>query len=705
MIGKNKTPNNPSDPFGAPILGWRVNLAPLPSGLSEPAPEDVNAIARKSVEGGDAPIDTVRKVAEHIGVKLSDRDVLESDFKDDAVSKVDPDDDWVSFASSGPSLSRSIAINEPAEPGGFGPDSGEVVIRPWVVPGEGRDSVASTPDLPSDFVIPDPDINNDGGPNFAPEKGGEDGGFEDPLSINTFDELVEALFQGRLDLNDRQVFTDIVDFEFIRKSLGDNAWTQKFRELYSEINNEWLANAAEALGLDETDSDRVWAEIDAKGLSNQEVLVMYFFGKDQDWKDILDKGLASRLISHKLTGIRHYIESALIVDGGVGPAPFVSGNKDFPAVSGSQNTDPVFGFAPDPVEPGAAVISGSRVVTLEEAQAYLDQRGIRPDSPAHRRMVSFSGRASAKSLGRLAGFLASTPNRLGLSVAGSTGIYDIVANKDVPFNSLRDAGVAVGAYLLGNGVKRALNRVQKGESYGRLRRGGLSRSDFLRQRAEGRRMASGRAIGERSVPVTPRSAPVSPPTNNIPSFSSERERRIFGRDELLELLIYADVLGVEDARDSMAGNPSVEKYASELAEMQRRVGIENVISLAEDLRLEALAELERFGVSPGIYGHSLSWAVWDLAKQAYLSKHPEENGEGYSPVDPFNADSDERSRMLREIIDRHVGWELDEKVKSGVVVLEDYYPGIVRKSDGSLSSRDYAKVGEMLRNGSLKLKT
>ena len=59
------------------------------------------------------------------------------------------------------------------------------------------------------------------------------------------------------------------------------------------------------------------------------------------------------------------------------------------------------------------------------------------------------------------------------------------------------------------------------------------------------------------------------------------------------------------------------------------------------------------------FGRSDSWKYWDLAKQKYLSEHPDESDTSrYLLADPFEFETNPTSRtVLQQIADRHIGWE------------------------------------------------
>lgn len=168
-----------------------------------------------------------------------------------------------------------------------------------------------------------------------------------------------------------------------------------------------------------------------------------------------------------------------------------------------------------------------------------------------------------------------------------------------------------------------------------------------------------------------------------------------GRDghRALELLSYGDVLDVQQAeqiRHDVESSPKGPKYATTLVEISKKHGWDTIEQRADELRQACLYELQRLGINPSVSANSISWAAWDLAKQAYLVEHPKESSEEYELGDPFGADTTAAARALQAILSRKIG---QEHVQAGGAIP----PEFVRKSDGQLRSVDYERLGRQLR--------
>lgn len=160
--------------------------------------------------------------------------------------------------------------------------------------------------------------------------------------------------------------------------------------------------------------------------------------------------------------------------------------------------------------------------------------------------------------------------------------------------------------------------------------------------------------------------------------------------EAVDLLSYTDVLDGFEATSAVAHteeSPSGRKYTKKLMEMAKEVGKEKLIATATTLKQACLDELKRLDIEPSEFASSVSWALWGLAKQRYLSENPQESSPDYKLGDPL-AEDDTAGEILNGIVDRHVGWEYDRAhhVKTGQ-----------RNQTGQLRSKDLAALGARLR--------
>jgi hypothetical protein len=155
-------------------------------------------------------------------------------------------------------------------------------------------------------------------------------------------------------------------------------------------------------------------------------------------------------------------------------------------------------------------------------------------------------------------------------------------------------------------------------------------------------------------------------------YAREADRRVLGIDAAVELISYADVLSGDEltqALEHVRNSPNGMKYAAELVELSQQYGKDHIAKVAQKLVAdctEILARYEdQFGLQPTPYAKSISWAMWDIAKQSYLAKHPEESspeyvegGHGVAPLENPLEDNYFSARKRDEIVNRHLGWEL-----------------------------------------------
>ncbi len=176
----------------------------------------------------------------------------------------------------------------------------------------------------------------------------------------------------------------------------------------------------------------------------------------------------------------------------------------------------------------------------------------------------------------------------------------------------------------------------------------------------------------------------------------------------LELLSYADVISGEELEKAVAANASKEGYKQTLIDLMQEHGKKEVMSQAAELRKKCLDTLKELGIEPTKYGESISWALWDITKQSYLAKHPEESdGSKYKLGYPLAQDQN-GAELLQEIIDRHVGWEImskhDGEENAPINLSTEATNEILkilneseRNESGQLHSYDLAKVGRVVR--------
>lgn len=104
--------------------------------------------------------------------------------------------------------------------------------------------------------------------------------------------------------------------------------------------------------------------------------------------------------------------------------------------------------------------------------------------------------------------------------------------------------------------------------------------------------------------------------------------------------------------DSLA-QETPRKYATALLALFRQHGEEAVLATARDLHSECHTLLGILGIESSPFGNSISWAMWDIGKQAHFHRHPQLADKHYPPRDPMG-DAEVRT----EIVNRHLGWEV-----------------------------------------------
>ncbi len=174
---------------------------------------------------------------------------------------------------------------------------------------------------------------------------------------------------------------------------------------------------------------------------------------------------------------------------------------------------------------------------------------------------------------------------------------------------------------------------------------------------------------------------------------------------------YQDAAIGDDAKRKILGSTDFEiqknKYYTAL--FMEPNGPERAVQLALRLREECVRITDILGIGSG-YEQSITWAVWDIAKQVYLKDHPGETDLArYYIGNPLTD-----ARIQQSIVDRHIGWEfhmcvtyrdpqsrlvahvaplLPSKQQVAFVQLARKPP----KTNGQLSSSDYSILGMYVR--------
>lgn len=170
---------------------------------------------------------------------------------------------------------------------------------------------------------------------------------------------------------------------------------------------------------------------------------------------------------------------------------------------------------------------------------------------------------------------------------------------------------------------------------------------------------------------------------------------------------YQDADLPEEQKEQMLAwsrsSESAKKYAESIANAANSGGLENVRNIARQMRGTMLSEASRLGIPVSPYGKSMTWAMWDTGKQYHFFTHQNENDSRYEVGNPLESEA-----KREEIINRQLGWEAyaafkhipqyQERVLGGsmseaALTLFNKAP----KENGSLSSKDLAELGKLLR--------
>jgi hypothetical protein len=157
--------------------------------------------------------------------------------------------------------------------------------------------------------------------------------------------------------------------------------------------------------------------------------------------------------------------------------------------------------------------------------------------------------------------------------------------------------------------------------------------------------------------------------------------------------------------------PNARNYAEALMELANRESMQKVVDLADDMKKAMLGDARRLHMPVSAFGRDRSWAMWDIGKQFYLSKHPDKSSDEYKDklADPM-ADTQEGNEKKLEIVNRHIGWEArraysrniskwKEEVSSKEALFASAMPLLSRppeKSDGQLHSYELTELGSLL---------
>jgi len=237
-------------------------------------------------------------------------------------------------------------------------------------------------------------------------------------------------------------------------------------------------------------------------------------------------------------------------------------------------------------------------------------------------------------------------------------------------------------------------------------------SKLLLKEARGDEAAEAAEVGtpvREPVAVLPRRVepPSAPPPQEkpIPPETAEFLRsRVIDQD-----LSYQDAILPDEVKqrtlDWSRKDASARKYADSIVQLSQRANLETLRQTAKELVQIMSVEAARLGIPVSPYGKSNTWAMWDIGKQNYFFTHQAENNPAYEIGDPLTSDE-----KREEIINRHLGWEAyaafrgnaapewkqtiasDRRFANALALLNK-----PPKQNGSLSSKDLAELGKLLR--------
>lgn len=207
--------------------------------------------------------------------------------------------------------------------------------------------------------------------------------------------------------------------------------------------------------------------------------------------------------------------------------------------------------------------------------------------------------------------------------------------------------------------------------------------------------------------------------SNFDKLESEEEKDdLIDEDEeiqkiIKEYLSYQDCpeLSDETKRDILKKtleSKSARRYAKILFEEKKKGNFEKIENLSRTLFANTLNDLHKYQIKSLPYSLSVSWVMWDIAKQIYYIKNPLDTDEKrYKISNPLD---DEEKQI--EIIDRHIGWEVYSQITSGELdtFLNKFQNPVYRKrmvefmimkpnENKSLPSDKLAELGKTVRLG------
>lgn len=188
----------------------------------------------------------------------------------------------------------------------------------------------------------------------------------------------------------------------------------------------------------------------------------------------------------------------------------------------------------------------------------------------------------------------------------------------------------------------------------------------------------------------------------------KNEEEISVEDINKKYFSYSDVQGEAEEERQENITPTRRKYAESLKKIINNEKFEPTYKRIKEIYNSTMNKL---GIETTIYGNSISWTYWDIAKQNYFFNNRKEADPRYDIGDPLA-----NRNIQKQIADRHIGWETHMAVRrmtyseqvrfmskiSGnnfirKIKINRLLAKRVKPENNELSSLDYSKLGKLIR--------
>lgn len=106
-------------------------------------------------------------------------------------------------------------------------------------------------------------------------------------------------------------------------------------------------------------------------------------------------------------------------------------------------------------------------------------------------------------------------------------------------------------------------------------------------------------------------------------------------------------------RGLKSDNPNKRGGAAVLDRLIKHYGEKKMIEVAIKMIAECKEVLNKVHSKHSVFLSSMTWALWDISKQIYFNEHPELTNKNYRTGNAL-----EDPQIMRDLIDRHIGWEV-----------------------------------------------